>query len=265
MEKNVVQLFTPGLDSFLAYEFLKQKYSEKQIRRIYIDLKCRYSQYEIDFLRKLYSEDEVEVISNVVNLGKYEQENAHVPNRNLILVSVAQGLTNCDEIYINGVKDDRVSDNTFKFRETLSEHLSVIAEKEIRVKSVLEHQEKSEAVKKYTDSRENKSIDLLTKTFSCYNKELYLEENLSWFEKNETSTQSFDRFIEKGKVNIYGCLECVACYRKLCALTNANIYVPFFNYATSKQYNDSKMNCEMPNRIQTIKNYHQFLSWMGCD
>lgn len=274
MTQKIVQLFSPGLDSFMAYYFLKSSITKSEVKRVYFDLNCRYSKYEVEFLKRYYTSEEVEIISNVIDLGKYEREDAYIPNRNLLLVSLAQGIFDADIIYLNGVKDDRVSDNTSIFRKTLSEHLSIIAEKEIQVKSVFENYEKSQAVREYIETIDNNPIDLLTKTFSCYNKELYLEENLSYFKKNNSNIEAY---LESGKIDLYGCLECPACYRRLCALTYADIYVPFFDYKISKKYfnevieqmpnnlKGKRMNVSLTNRSKTIMDYHHFLTWMGCD
>jgi len=263
MSESIVQLFTPGLDSFLAYYQLQQKYKKESIRRIYIDIKSRYSQYEIDFLKNLYSDEEIEIISNI-DLSKIEKENAHVPNRNILLITLVQSITNCDVIYINGVKDDRVSDNTFDFRKSMSNLLSSVSEKDVQVKSILDNCEKSTLVEQYIQNGNNK-LDLLEKTYSCYNKEFYIEENLSIFEQIKFNTR-IPEFREIGKFNVHGCLECVACYRRMCALTFANIFVPFYNFKLSKEYYDSKIsNVLYPNRVKSIKKYHEFLSWFGCD
>ena len=220
----------------------------------------------MNFLKNLYNDDEISVISNI-DLKSIEQEDAYIPNRNLLLLSIAQSFFNPDIIYINGVRDDRVSDNTFTFRTFASQILSESVGREIQIKSVFHSTEKSKAVEEFCENTDTQQhLKLLTDTYSCYNKDLYIEENLPVFRKNDSVSNNCNEYNQTATVNIHGCLECLACYRRFCALTFANLYVPFYNFSISKEYHNKKLsNVDFPNRIKSINNYHNFLTWFGCD
>jgi len=190
-------------------------------------------------------------------LDKLEnKENAHVLNRNMIFVTHAQCLYNSDVVLISGVKDDRVSDNNKEFFDKLSNVLSLSSGKQITVTSLFWEYEKSELIKEYI--KHNNSIDLIEKTFSCYFPNKTNELKITpIFEKVKT------KFILKDKVKAYsGCRKCKACFRKYCALTSSNIYVPFLNPYLCREYSLEDLTTEYPNRQITINDYLFFNNWI---
>lgn len=263
---NITLLFTPGLDSFVADSILSKHLKEDDVfTRVYFNLKHRYAEYELDFLRKWYPPGYFK-ICNSIYMGYLEKDNAYIPNRNLILVSYAQSLFNSDIIYLNGVKDDRVSDNDEKFRKQASSILTKTSGKTVKVLSLFDTLEKSEIVENYcnTVSDEQKK-NLIEKTFSCYDKDLYEEADMPYFKKVDE-----DHYEEIGKTTIFGCMSCAACFRRMCALTAGNLYVPFFDFTIIKKYYEDVLQNKIsrkyfPNRIRTINNYYKFMLWFGCD
>ena len=69
--KKVVQLFTPGLDSYLANFFLTEqvKKGEIELHRLYFDLKSRYSVNELNFLTSFYSSDFFKILDTLKGLN----------------------------------------------------------------------------------------------------------------------------------------------------------------------------------------------------
>ena len=257
--KKIALLFSPGLDSFLS-NWMMSSDDDVDIERIYFNIGSRYSQYEIEFLRRVYPKNFVQIHS-MCNLGSLEDEKAFVPNRNAVLACMAQAITNADTVVLNATMDDRVSDGSIDFRKSLSETLSISCGKKVLVTSFLEQKEKSDWVKLFSDKCPERRLELLNKTFSCYNKTLYEEDNLPYFEKQG------NEYVEVGKTTVYGCGECVACYRRLCSLTAAGIFVPFYDFGIVEKYvNNTTIDPSVyPCRYKTIQDYHNFMRWFGCD
>lgn len=256
---TTVLLFSSGMDSFIGNWYVKYLLQpDDKLIRLYVNIHSRYSDYELNLLNRWYPKDYFKVL-DVCSLRSVERDDAFVPNRNAIIAALAQSYMNADRIFFNATKDDRVFDGSVEFRDNMSKTLSVSMGKPIIVDSVLKEYEKAEWISKYCGENNTRIMQLAEKTYTCYNKDLY-EEEVPWFQKTAHG------FEESGKILIYGCLECVACYRKLCALTSANIYIPFLDFNLCREYFDKKIDEEQyPVRAKTIKDYFGFMSWFGCD
>jgi len=265
MKKSIVLLFTPGLDSFLANEQLTDLYGlndDVTFNRVYFNLQHVYALAETELLKTWYPNSKYFTISNILNMQALETPSAYIPNRNILLLSLAQSLFDADTLYLNGVFDDRVSDNLEVFRQLAASTLSQSREKPVEVKTLFTNTEKAEAVRQFTEHNPHRRMELLTKTFSCFSNTFYEEEELSYFRKTGTN-----EYIEEGKTTVYGCMECTACFRKMCALTAANIYVPFFDFSVVRKYQEENAVSRdtHPNRARSIDDYYKFLNWFGCD
>ena len=267
--KKVVQLFTPGLDSYLANFFLTKQVEkgEIELHRLYFDLKSRYSKNEIEFLTSFYSPDFFKIL-DTLNIEKIESEDAHVPNRNLLMVTMAAAnFPDVDTIYINGMKDDRVSDNKKEFFEKVSKVLSLSMERDVTVTSLFWEKEKTQAINEFINEG-GPRIDLATKTYSCF-ETIAPTQNIMIFERNHTQTHGKPMDIPNlystlGTLNIHGCRHCAACFRRFCALTSANIYVPFLNTDMVKDYVNGKVDeDEHPHRFISVQSYAHFVK--KCD
>ncbi len=259
-----VMLFSPGLDSYLANYLLMHSLKEEPLTRVYFDL-CsrRYSLTEVNFLRKLYNKKYVKIDGRVF-LGDLEHADAHIPNRNAVLCTLAQAVYDADVVYLNGVKCDRVSDNNSQFRKSMSRLLTKSAGKIVLVSSVLSSKEKVSWCKYYAE--QVKSIDermkLITNTFSCFTE----NENLSFKKIPVYEYDEYDDVYEElTDVEYPGCLRCDACFRKVCALTGANLYVdmpkPYkFREKFDPLLNDKTFCRKYPARTKSIKRYINFLN-----
>lgn len=257
-EKDIVLLFSSGLDSFLAYSILKRFYPAVNIRRLYFDLGGRYSNTEISFLNKIYP-GEIEIRKNL-SMGEIELENAYLPNRNITLVSVAAALYQPDLILINGMKDDRAPDQDQLLFSHFSEVLAQSLQKKIKVTSLFWNFEKSEVIKGYLENNPNDKFLLLNNTYSCFN-ENYVEELIPIFKHSEQGP-GFDLIDE---MNFPGCRNCRACLRKICALTAADIYVPFRDYHEVISMLNSVDKSIHPNRYESIVKYLAFVIKKGAN
>ena len=259
MSKNVVHLFTPGIDSFLSSPIIAEKHKNDDIERVYFDIGTRYSTIEQDFLIDLYGNNDFFIDSSVF-MGDIESMTAHVPNRNVLLISMAQSRYAADYIYINGVLDDNAADNNFSFYSKMSKLLSQTSGKEVIVDSVLKLKEKSTCCKDWTDENPESRFDLLTNTYSCFS-------NVPKSKMvSVCSINNNDRFVKQKHMKIHGCLQCPACFRRMCALTNSNIFIPFENADVVNTYIsrvDSGSMDATPNRKMTIMLAKNFLDWIS--
>lgn len=246
MKKNIL-CFTPGLDSFLS-DWILQK-NDIEYQRVYVDLQGMYNQHELDFLYEKRGKEYFEVINNL-SIDGLEHKDAHVPNRNLLLVSLVQGKYNADNVYLSGVKDDRVSDNNPEFYNQASSILSQCSEKPVKVSSLLYTKEKAEWCKEYVDFG-NDWRTLFTNTYSCFNNKATKQE-VPIYHYNDGVPEVVDT------LEIYGCLSCSACYRRLSALSYLNKFVIFEDYDLAINY-PSKIDPNIhPYRYQAAVKFAEF-------
>jgi 7-cyano-7-deazaguanine synthase in queuosine biosynthesis len=259
-----VLLFTPGVDSFISNTILTNKIRSPDILiRLYFDIEGYYTKFEKKFLDNIYySQSGYVTINDTISLGSIEHSNLHIPNRNVLLVTMAQSIYNADFIYLNGVKDDVVSDNNSIFYHKMSELLTITSGKHVVCDSILKDKEKVDWLKEFKND-ENKHI-LSTDTFSCF------EPNGNIFSNNITDVYHIDEhnhFRKINSLNFPGCMKCSACFRKVCALTGANIFIPFKNPAMVNKYHSRLNNAEFvnkfPSRSKSISQFKTFLNWVS--
>lgn len=245
-----IWLYTCGLDSYLMGLYLGDKVIEYQ--KVYFNLNSMYTNNELEFLSKYYCKIDYDLNYNLDINDLEDRETAHVPNRNLMMVTAAAAKYNADEIILGGVADDRVSDNNDDFYALASGVLTHTMNKNVFVHSPLSHKEKTTWVKELIKPTEIGAIKALNNSYSCFHSEF-----------EERTLQIFKR--ENGKIKpsintlVVGCLECPACYRRLCALTSANIYVPFLNDELVHSYIDTIDNDIHPNRYSSAVDYSNFI------
>jgi len=255
MEKQIVLLFSPGLDSYLANRILLKR-EDISLHRIYFKLNSVYTKPEENFLLDKYSGkcwNDV-IFSSMLNIKYVEKFDAYVPNRNLMFVTAASAkFPYAGEIYINGMKDDRVSDNNRELFEEYSKTLSKSIGHKVEIKSLFWDIEKGEAVKNYINEG-GQILNLVKNTYSCFSNVFDKRVYNVYHKQNDTYTYF-------GGVEITGCLTCKACFRKICALTEGNIYIPFLNKEVVEWYTNNVDEYEHPVRFKTIQNYSKFLKY----
>jgi len=263
---KIVQLFTPGLDSYLSDWCLREDFYKDQdqdIDRLYFDLNSKYSMNEKLMLERVHPRQFYK-ITNCINISNIEHDDAHVPNRNLLLVVMAQSLTDADIVYINGMKDDRVSDNNKDIFDAFSLVLSKSAEKQVTVTSPFWKSEKSEIVKsfttiKYQGDEEEAFRELIQNTYSCFSGILFNNPVRYW-------TGTNDHYVESRRnINSFGCLKCPACFRRLSAIAATGFFVPFSNHKIVEKYRSSIDKDKLPLRNESTMNFIKFLDWRDED
>ena len=178
-----VLLYSGGLDSHIAYHILTR--SGQEWKRIYFNLSSRYSTKEY---RDLYERKELDFLMTGLRVSDMEQPDGFVPQRNLLLVTYAQGYHNADHVALAAVRGEGSRDKHREFFIQSSKLLSYTAGKPVRVFSPLLNLTKSEAVKYYLAI--GGDPDSLLGTISCYSAEQR------------------------------ACGECMSCFRRWVALEN---------------------------------------------
>lgn len=265
MSRNITMLFTPGLDSLMAVNAVKKSnliQPGDKFSLVYFDLKHRYARYEISILLNdpyYYNNFKCDIYDGW-DMSRLEKPNAHIPNRNLLLLTFAQSVLDSDVLLLNGVKDDRVSDNTDQFRQLAYGVLSQSAGKQVLITSPIADKEKAELIKEYhTQHGLQKTIEVAENTYSCYSDKYYVERDALYF------IEAGRTWEEGGHMKLCGCMECHACFRRICAFAGTGIMIPFYDNSIISEYkHDTSISSELyPHRRDSIDKYFEFSNWVN--
>ena len=218
MKKEVI-LYSGGIDSLILREYLSQHGHDFDC--LYFHHGGRYMGWEEVKIEQLGFEL---IKSDILYLAGIEKDDAFIPNRNF-LMSVAANSLGYDNIWIGGSKSDRVCDNNEKVFERLSEFLTTMNGRYIKVDSPFWDCYKDDMVRWYIKTKS--PLDLVNNTFSCFN---------PWARTRELTSK-----LDGSKDIIYEtseCLKCAACFRKCAVLYSAGIFVNYENAITVKKYYD---------------------------
>lgn len=198
-------LFSAGIDSFIAYFFIKNIIGD-DCDLLYYDLGTNYTAEEKVAAEKLFP-GKVKYIEDLNYLGSKEHGvNAVIPNRNIIMAIHAVSNLGYEKVYIAGLKDDNAPDKTEFVFNDLSKLLSMTTGKHIVITSPFWDYTKHYIVDWYINDF-NGTVKLL-QTFSCYT-----------------------------PIDGKECNNCKACFRKSTVLYSAaKIQRPFFNKAIVADY-----------------------------
>lgn len=244
---NDVILYSGGLDSFLTHFYLNFLKIDHDL--LYFDLGGKYSINEVSLFETYYFKKNVKssvTVSDCIFLGEWEREDAYIPNRNLITAIMANSITSYDNIWIGGTLSDRVNDNNREVFDTLSNLLSKMHNKTIKISSPFWDHHKPTLVKDFCttsgwgqfDSNLDAQKAIVNSTFSCY----YPEQ-----EEIRTVTYS-DNSIQD--VLSKECLKCPACFRKCMSLYAGGIFIPMQSKAeelVNKYYSEASEYIESVN------------------
>ena len=163
-----VLMYSGGLDSLIAYYFLKWRDGKAPLC-VYASLGHKYEGKEKQAMARIYNMGgPAYVIDDTLNLGKWEEPNANIPQRNMFLAMV--GAYYGDEIYLVCQKGEQdIPDRSPKFFEESSKMISLLNGKEIVVNPVFGDYTKTEMVRWFI--REGFDIDVLKESVSCYSGE----------------------------------------------------------------------------------------------
>ncbi len=202
MNNKPILLFSGGIDSYVAWHFLKKPPT------VYFNLRSRYSAKEMIVVQRLIPGT---IIDNSLNLGSREVgENAYIPYRNLHLALLANKYS--DTIVIAGLKDDMVDDKNKEVFKDFSYLMTNMMKRKIEVVSPFWDMTKEQVVKWYLDHGE----------FPLTVREKVLLDTISCYSSSSTTY----------------CGKCPACFRKWVALRANGIAksLLFYNEALMKEY-----------------------------
>ena len=205
--KTECLLFTSGIDSYIARDYLIDQGHDFDC--LYFNHGGRYCENEI---RKIKMLPFNVLITDRLFLGDLEEEDAHIPNRNILMTIMAQSM-GYQKVWLGGSLSDRVGDNKSEVYQRLSELLSSINESYTRIDSPFYDCYKDDMVKWWVSKHPSQRINLAMDTFSCF---LPLNEPT----ETEITVQGC-----KGKFYTDECLCCAACLRKCAVLWSGDIFI----------------------------------------
>ena len=181
----MILLFSGGLDSYIAWEYLDRP------KTLYVALGHRYQDLELESVKSLVPDT---IIDDRLRLGDLEEEDAHIPLRNAFLALV--GSLYDDEVALVVQKGEMdIPDRSPKFFYRMTQLLSTLkAPRGVRFFTPFWNWTKTQMVKWYLEAGHDPAKLLATR--SCY-----------------TRTAS-------GKP----CGRCSACFRRWVALVNNDLH-----------------------------------------
>ena len=201
-----------GLDSTVAYFYLKSKNPSDEMMCVYVDLNTKYTNKEITVLEELRRKFGVETfIVRGPDMGRYDaDQTGYVRFRNLFLAELAaQYGTN---IWIVGVKGDKVVDKSPEAFRIMTDLLNEVSDIDrdgpVKIDSPFWTLTKAELVKLLLRLEgKDRAFDILQTSSSCYHPTLL------------------------------HCGECPSCFRKWIALEAAGIPSVSWFRADIRKYN----------------------------
>ena len=186
-DRKRIQLFSGGLDSYILWHLLEKPHA------VYVRYGHKYQQKELETIEALQQiEPDLHVtFLDGPQIGAMEQEDGHIPHRNLLLVTTAAALLNPDIIYLGALKGEASRDKSYRFLRRTTRLLS-FCEQSVKVLSPSKRYTKTQLVKKFIKQFPHK-VEKLATTRSCY-----------------ADTE-------------LPCGRCVACYKRWVAMTNNGI------------------------------------------
>ena len=207
--KKEVLLFTSGVDSYIAREYLISEGHD--IDCLYFDHGGKYCMNEIRKINMLPFEVN---ISDHLKLDDLERDDAYIPNRNLLMTIMAQSM-GYEKVWLGGSLSDRVGDNKADVFHRLSELMSTVNETYINIDSPFYHCYKDDMVKWFVSKKPSHRLDLAKDTFSCFNP------------LNDPCKTGINVQGCEGEFYTDECLCCSACFRKCAVLFNGDIFIHF--------------------------------------
>lgn len=238
MNKGVI-LCSAGVDSYILRAYLT--HHKHNFDNLYFDHGGRYVNKELHYLP-----DDV-IVTKSLNLKDLEEESAFIPNRNILMATIAASM-GYDKIWIGGSASDRVNDNNKKVFDDLSEYLTGVNGRYIKIDSPFWNVYKEDMIRWFYNNKVGCVSDLVDYTFSCFNP----------IKKKKTREYKVGAVYYSYKT--YECHGCSACFRKSAALHSIGIMIPFYNSIIASKYQSEFTNCieDTPRTIGTL-DYVKFL------
>lgn len=250
MVNQEILLFSNGLDSHIAYHYLKNQ--GKNILPVYLNLHGLYSETEIEHIIRYSEIENIEFNHHSLNLGDIENsKDFNIPYRN-ILLSVLSAARYGNKIWNAQVIEDMTEDGKEKIFKTLSNFLSQINKTKVEISSPFFNMYKKDIVNWYTNNIAAPHI-LAQRIFSCFTP----------LKKYRNIISNYSNYISGNsihKIHSKECLNCNACFRKCVALYSDNLIIRFENSNLIEEYK-KKFESNNYDKVRTklSLNYIKFL------
>ena len=152
----MILLFSGGLDSFIAYEYLHRP------KTLYINLGHRYAVHELEKVRELIPST---IIDDRLNLAEWERQDANIPLRNAFLVMIASYYDH-DVVVVVQKGEMNIPDRSKRFFNEFADTLTYLWDVRITLTSPFFTMTKTEMVQWYVTA--GYSTDKLIATRSCF-------------------------------------------------------------------------------------------------
>lgn len=169
MVTDAILLVSGGLDSWATHWLLQE--SDKPHKLLFVNLGCAYQSKELRAVNSLRERLGCAVrIVDFPSIGRYEKQNAEIPQRNLMLAQIALlEFPDANRIYLAIQKGETVNESNDRspvFFRRASSMLSHLYGREVRVSSPILDLTKRQLFLKIHGS--GTSTDWLSITTSCY-------------------------------------------------------------------------------------------------
>lgn len=202
---GVILCVSGGIDSMIAWYMLHFP------QCVFFDMGTKVSDKEWNAVEKITQHRSKIHIETSLSLP-FDQNHPYVLHRNLLLAAIAAQYGN--DIYIAGLRDDKVPDKNPGAFQIMSETLTKTSNESFEVMSPLWGYTKTEAVKWLLENHPHEAENVIKNSYSCYSGE------------------------------IKECGKCNCCFRKACALFNAGCEWNFTNTELVNEYRQRAINRE---------------------
>ena len=164
--KKEILLFSGGIDSLCAYFYLNKP------KCLYVKLGHKYQDEELKAVKNIAEKYDIDLeIEEMEFIGKFEEDDANIPMRNLFLSMIASFYA--DKIWLIVQKGETGSrgeapDRTKDFFVNTSLTLSILNKRNIEIDSPFWNLTKQDLVQWVLDNVED-SKEILSNSFSCFN------------------------------------------------------------------------------------------------
>jgi len=153
-----ILLYSGGMDSYIAWHFLSYPPT------MFVRLGHRYEKMEFDAAYNTIPET---FFTKRYPLGEFEQPDAYIPMRNLLLAMVAVG-RGADKVWLVVQKDEMsIADRSEEFFDSVSKFLSFLVGRQVEVDTPFRSMDKTDMVRWYVEN--GKDVAELKRTIGCYN------------------------------------------------------------------------------------------------
>lgn len=160
-------MYSGGLDSLIAYYYLKHNHKVDPVL-VYCDIGHRYFDKELLAIERIKEQSNGAIrpiLDHTLSLGKWEQDNANIPMRNMFLAMVGSYYGNHIHVVCQKGEQD-IPDRGPEFFAQATDMITFLNDRLIKIYPTFQDMTKTEMVKWYLDNGFDPNI--LKSSISCY-------------------------------------------------------------------------------------------------